>query len=160
MALRYNRYTVSFLQHHHGSSSIAWYVSGDSTVIFGSPTEEDNTQEELFDSLMDGGGVDFCEGRGLHFLSLIKAELQYRMTTKEEENQRALMGTPRGHNVVKRSLEERTSVRRETVVRFVHCQFSEWNALLRNLARKLFTFSNNDSMMTSLGHPLTTASHA
>jgi hypothetical protein len=93
MALRYNRYTVSFLQHHHGSSSIAWYVSGDSTVIFGSPTEEDNTQEELFDSLMDGGGVDFCEGRGLHFLSLIKAELQYRMTTKEEENQRALMGT-------------------------------------------------------------------
>jgi hypothetical protein len=97
---------------------------------------------------MDGGGVDFCEGRGLNFLSLIKAELQYRMTTKEEENQRALMGTiniPRGHNVVKRSLEERTSVRRETVpcyadqenrVRFVHCQFSEWNALLRNLARK------------------------
>jgi hypothetical protein len=43
----------------------------------------------------------------------------------------------RGHNV-KRSLASVKRQTRENRVRFVHCQFSEWNALIRNLACNSF----------------------
>jgi hypothetical protein len=123
---------------------------------------------------MDGGGVDFCEGRGSHFLSLIKAELQYRMTTKEEENQRALMGTIKTSREVTMSSRGLLKSEQASDARQCHAMLTKKTGFalsivnFRNgmlcfgisLASKLFTFSNNDSMMTSLGHPLTTASHA